>query len=133
MNLYSNIVKHNNKILTHIAYLGNQKWNIKEIQENIRKTKSYIQFVTNQERNETTLLWLQSNVRGKGYARFLFEYMINYSKENGIKKILLDDCSENFRKEHNIYVNFGVKYIDDYGPEMEGNVDEIFDLVKYNR
>ena len=57
--------------------------------------------------------------QNKGYGSLLMEYLIDHCKENNIRKIILDDMSDRFNQEHNIYLKFGFKYISNNFPEME--------------
>ena len=57
--------------------------------------------------------------RGKGIGSILIKEIIKYAKSNNIKKIILDDMTDNYRQSHNIYIKHGFCYVDDYGPEME--------------
>ena len=54
----------------------------------------------------------------KGYATRLLKFAINKSIKKGLYIIELDDMSDNFRKQHNIYVKHGFGYVSDHGPEM---------------
>jgi len=64
-----------------------------------------------------TIVNLTSYIKNKGYASQLLKHVINISI---LKKlpIILDDMSDHFRNNHNIYIKHGFKYIYDEGPEM---------------
>ena len=65
-----------------------------------------------------TSLHTEEKYRGNGYASKLLKFSIKQAKENGIRYVELEDMSDNFRKDRNIYINHGFKYCHDYGPEM---------------
>jgi hypothetical protein len=69
--------------------------------------------------------------RGQGNGTKLLLKALHQSYiNNGVKTVTLDDMSDNWRDENNIYTRVGLVYISDDGPEMIGNVEEI--LIKNN-
>ena len=67
------------------------------------------------------------NLRKAGFGSYLMMIAISYAKSFDIKNIKLDDMSDGYRTEHNIYKKIGLEYEDDYGgPEMVGLIDDIF-------
>lgn len=66
-----------------------------------------------------TNLFTQPNSRGKGYGTLLLRKIIfQCTLKDYIKYITVDDMSDNYRSEHNIYLKHGFRYIADTGPEM---------------
>lgn len=57
--------------------------------------------------------------RNNGYGTFLLETLIEYCKDNNVIKIELDDMTDNFNCQNNIYVKIGFEYINVGFPEME--------------
>jgi ribosomal protein S18 acetylase RimI-like enzyme len=70
--------------------------------------------------NKATLTWIktQKENRKKGYASTLLYHMIEYCRQYGFSEINLDDMTDNYRKDNNLYIKHGFKYLDDNGPEM---------------
>jgi len=67
------------------------------------------------------------NLRKAGFGTYLLLIAISYAKSLDIKNIKLDDMSDGFRTEYNIYKRIGLEYEDeDGGPEMIGFVDEVY-------
>lgn len=66
-------------------------------------------------------LLIYESCRGKGYGKFLIQFLYNHILNNHskIKKITLTDCTSRYRKQNNIYIKLGFKYIDDKDPDME--------------
>jgi len=61
---------------------------------------------------------VKDEFRNKGYGTMLLQELIEYCKECKINKIELDDMSDNFRKDNNIYLKNNFQYIDEGYPEM---------------
>lgn len=61
---------------------------------------------------------IKEEYRNNGYGTFLLKKIIRYCLKNNIKKIELDDMSDNFNKENNIYIKNGFRYIENGFPEM---------------
>jgi hypothetical protein len=67
------------------------------------------------------------NLRKAGFGTYLLLIAISYAKSLDIENIKLDDMSDGYRTEHNIYKRIGLEYEDeDGGPEMIGFVDEVY-------
>lgn len=56
--------------------------------------------------------------RNNGYATKLLQYLKNLCKKFGVDIIELDDCSDNFGKNNNLYINNGFTYYEYGHPEM---------------
>jgi GNAT superfamily N-acetyltransferase len=63
-------------------------------------------------------LFIEKEYRNKGYGTQLLNYVKQYCINKGLKRIKLDDMTDNFNMKNNIYLKFGFKYIDDGQPEM---------------
>ena len=82
---------------------------------------SYIEYYL----NDTLIITnLESIVKNKGYATILLLSVLQKAKNKNINVVELDDCSSNYNKKHNIYLKLGFKYINKYGPEMTGNINQ---------
>lgn len=57
--------------------------------------------------------------QNKGNGTTLLYNLIKYCKNNNIKTIFLDDMSDRFNQQHNIYLKFGFTYIEYGFPEMK--------------
>jgi GNAT superfamily N-acetyltransferase len=67
-----------------------------------------------------TLLSFKTNetYQNQGYGIKLLKYIIKLCKTLNIKKIILDDCSDRFNHNNNIYLKCGFKYLIKNHPEM---------------
>ena len=64
-------------------------------------------------------LYVDPILRNKGIGSILLNQLIQYAKNNYVKKIVLDDMTDNYRIPNNIYLKHGFQYVDENGPEME--------------
>lgn len=71
-----------------------------------------------------SIIDLHSARPGNGYGTHLIVHACKEAVKLGITKVTVDDCSDMYRQENNIYTKVGMKYEDD-GPEMFGSVNEI--------
>ena len=60
----------------------------------------------------------KTQYQNKGYATKILKYLIELCKDLKINKIELDDCSDNFNKTNNLYLQCGFTYKNDGEPEM---------------
>jgi hypothetical protein len=65
------------------------------------------------------------NQRNKGYASLLIVISCIIAERFGLDIIELDDCSDNFKKQKNLYTNLSFRYIEDGFPEMIGSTKQI--------
>jgi Acetyltransferase (GNAT) family. len=63
-------------------------------------------------------LYTETKYRNKGYATLLLIHLKQCCKNIGVHFITLDDCSDNFNRPKNIYVNNGFNYLANNEPEM---------------
>lgn len=87
----------------------------------LKKTSGYIEVYMKDD--VLTVCFLKSYRKGLG--SYLLAYACSKALEKGILNIELDDCSDRCRKSNNIYVKFGMRYEDAYGPEMIGETKEV--------
>ena len=67
------------------------------------------------------------NLRKAGFGTYLLLIAISYAKSLDIENIKLDDMSDGYRSEDNIYKKIGLEYEDEYrGPEIIGYVDKVY-------
>lgn len=76
-------------------------------------------------------LYVNPKHRGKGIGSFLFLLVAHYAKNEDIGFIKLDDDSDNsWNIDSNLYVKFGMRYINEYpNPEMVGCVSDIISSI----
>lgn len=63
-------------------------------------------------------IFINEKYRNMGYGTYILNYIKKFCIERNVKKITLDDCSDNFNKENNLYIKYGFKYINKNYPEM---------------
>lgn len=99
------------ELLRHKNYL---LLSFKNNNEELSKLSAYI------EGNILNIVSLKTNetFQNKGYASKLLKYIIKYAKDNNFKEIILDDVSDMFMKQNNIYIKHNFTYIKDGMPEM---------------
>jgi ribosomal protein S18 acetylase RimI-like enzyme len=102
----------------YVMYLSDKK--IDNIKSNLDKVRGYIVYYYDDEEDSITVQWFWVNEkhRGCGYGNKLLKNLIDNYKDF-IEKIELDDMSDMYRKDNNIYVKNGFRYTDSFGPEME--------------
>ena len=67
------------------------------------------------------------NLRKAGFGSYLMFIAICYAKSLDIQNIKLDDMSDGYRSEQNIYKRIGLEYEDENsGPEMFGLIDAVY-------
>lgn len=79
--------------------------------------QTYIFYVEN---DQCTILSLDTDInhQNKGHATKLLIKIEEFCRKNKVVKIILDDCTDNYRKPNNIYLKNGFNYIEDGFPEM---------------
>jgi len=63
-------------------------------------------------------LYVDKSYRNDGIGSLLLNQLIEFAKNQRITQIMLDDMTDRYRKQHNIYLKHGFKYINEFGPEM---------------
>ena len=86
---------------------------------------AYIHTVFDYNDNTITIVDLQSMIEGKGYGTGLLIHACKQAMIEDIDKIVLDDCSDNYRLSRNIYTKLGIKYESEHGPEMVGKTSVV--------
>jgi len=76
---------------------------------------------------------VKENYRGRGYSLFLLLKTIVYLASINIDSVQLDDTSDKYRQEHNLYKLVGFKYIADYGAEMTAEIDELLNSNNFGK
>ena len=81
---------------------------------------SKIEYVIDQTNHNCIIINFETveKYRNMGHGINLLTKFINYMKLLGISTILLDDCSDNFNSQNNIYIKCGFLYIIEGFPEM---------------
>jgi len=115
-NIYK-ITKNKDDFLFITFYISRIKQKYKDIND---KSFSFIQYIVDIKKKDATLIVLKTNniYKNKGYATKLLQDSLNYLKNIKIQKIELDDMSDHSWEDHNIYISFGFKYINEF-PEPE--------------
>lgn len=71
---------------------------------------------------QITSLQTKPAYRGRGHASRLLKQVMREAKKAGMRTIELDDMSDRYRQEGNIYLAHGLRYVSDSGPEMTGEL-----------
>lgn len=79
---------------------------------------SYIQYVYDIKSASLIFLKTKNICKNKGFASKLLQISINYLKNKKVKKIELDDMSNQAHSKNNIYIKHGFNYINPF-PEPE--------------
>lgn len=78
-------------------------------------------------------IFINEVYRGKGKSYSILHTIFTYVKNiyPTIKTITLDDMSERYRMpRHNLYLNLGFNYIEDYGPEMISDYAKVIENLR---
>ena len=89
----------------------------------------YINTIFNTQTKQLIIVFIESIMTSLGIATFLILNILKKADRQGLTTVILDDMSDNYRQVRNIYTKIGMTYVDDTGPEMEGNIKHI--LNKY--
>ena len=109
-----------------VYYISKKEFSIQEIKQIYQDLPASIEVLFSPKDYSMSVINLHSNNHGKEYATHLFLHSCRQAKKRGISIITLDDCSDRYRKNGNIYTKLGMKYSDETGgPEMTGEVDYI--------
>lgn len=116
-----------------VHYIYKRELSIKELKINNKILPGIIEVIyhkpTKIKEGTMNVTNLNSNKPGHEYGIHLMIKAVKDAKKRGINNIILDDFSDRYRCDHNIYTKLGLKYEDpDGGPEMVGLVD---DILKY--
>jgi hypothetical protein len=97
---------------------------INEFNHNIDQVVGYIEVVL-----ESVLIvkYLRSFKKRIGIGSKLLLHVCEIAKRQGINTIELDDCSDRFGYDRNIYIKLGLIYINLNYPEMTGDIKTILD------
>lgn len=116
----------NNFILMYIDDQENSVTTSKEFKEK-ENTVAAIQCFILRDTGEAiiTSLGVAKQYRGRGYAFNLLLQMGFYLRNINITKIWLDDMSDHYRSNRNLYLLLGFDYVYDSGPEMGIHIDTL--------
>ena len=116
--------RNNNQYAIYISEFETELKNIQNI------SVGYVTFVIDYDDSELVLQFIKSNIPRVGIGHYLMLILGYIAKNQGIKKILLDDDSDLAHKG-SIYQKIGCKYVNEEPyPEMECSPLDI--LNKYN-
>ncbi|MBO4846252.1 MAG: GNAT family N-acetyltransferase [Lachnospiraceae bacterium] len=73
------------------------------------------------ETAELKALYLSDELRGKGYGFRLLDTAVNFSKDRGYKRVVLDSMSE-YDDALRLYERYGFKYTDRYNDNIHADV-----------
>jgi N-acetylglutamate synthase-like GNAT family acetyltransferase len=95
----------------------------------------YVEFYTDDETDEANVscINVNPNMRGKGFAYYLFLKMIEYLKQININTVTLDDDSDRYKQPNNLYIKLGFKYVSNSGPEMYGEMINLSKKINYEK
>lgn len=110
-----------------VYYISNRELCIQELQI-YHKNLCVIEVIFHKNDGTMSVLDLQSTVPGKEYGTHLIIKACNEAEKRDISIVTLDDCSNRYRKSHNIYTKLGMTYEEDWGPEMTGSTKKIANL-----
>jgi GNAT superfamily N-acetyltransferase len=135
-NLYESIVNTTDGNIV-LYYISTRLLDSTEYDMTTLPMVGFIDTMFNSKHSQLEICYLRSNVRHKGIGTLLLYIALLQAREAGLKHVILDDDSDNYRKPNNIYLKLGFKYAEEYGPEMYGNIEEICnkfeqDAEKYN-
>jgi hypothetical protein len=109
-------------------YIYKKKLSLEKLKKN-KQLSAFIEVVFQPQDKNITIINLQSKLQGKEYATHLILHICKNAKNKGISTITLDDCSDRYRSDNNLYTKIGMTYDnEDGGPEMSGKID---DILKY--
>lgn len=65
------------------------------------------------------LLRVDEAHRGRGFATRLLRILAEWCRDEGLRRIEVDDMTDRQRQVRNVYVLAGFSYVKSYGPEMQ--------------
>lgn len=78
-------------------------------------------FIINERQAIITFLSVEPNYRNKGIGTKLLKWFMLQVSHFGVIHVELDDCTDNYRKPHNIYLKYGFEYYNNNN-RMHANV-----------
>jgi GNAT superfamily N-acetyltransferase len=107
-----------------VYYISSKELCVQELKMYYKLLPGFIEVIFHPSCKEMTVIDIKSTYTGKEYGSHLLVHACNEAKKRGITKVILDDCSDRYRAEHNIYIKLGLTYDDCvFGPEMSGDID----------
>jgi hypothetical protein len=111
-----------------IYYFNPEPLSLQEFKQNHTHLPGYIETFWDFNESNITINFLNSTKKYTGSLLLLTLFIQAY--EHGIETVSLDDMSNNYRQANNIYIKMGLKYKEEWGPEMKGCVKDI--IFSYN-
>lgn len=115
-----------NSCESYLFVISFGKFSYNEIIDLVRLKKpqimSWAEAVFNLDKKEITIKWIetpQKQYKNKGFAKQILRSIIALAKQKQYKRIILDDMSDNYQAEHNLYKSVGFYYLKSGQPEME--------------
>lgn len=105
---------------TIVYYISDSAIKSRDFIKMYKSLPAYIHVVIDFNDNTITVIDLHSNIKNKDYATHLLIYACTQAMKTGIPTMVLDDCTDRYRKPNNIYTKVGMNYINEEGPEMYG-------------
>lgn len=113
-------------ILSVVYYIGSTLLTIKEFKQEASTLPAYIETIWKFSTKEIYINFVNATISKCGFGTLLLYMSIITSREEGIETVILDDSSDRYRKNNNIYSNIGLRYsVKDDGPEMEGHTKNV--------
>jgi hypothetical protein len=110
-----------------IYYLHNEPLTKQEFTRIAKTLPGYIQAVWCPKLNELAVQYVNSTKSGIGVGTALLALCVQEGQKAGLTSVTLDDMSDRFMQEHNLYLNMGMTYKEPYLPEMIGSSETILD------
>jgi hypothetical protein len=75
-----------------------------------------------------TIQYVSSRINGIGLAYALMAACIEDGQRAGMETVELDDMSDRFMQDHNLYVNMGFAYTSEGSPEMVAQTELVLNI-----
>lgn len=128
LKLYYTIKIQNTEQIRFVIYVGSKSISVDEYNRQDIVLPGFIESVINIKEWVLYILYVNSDLSRKGIATLLFLAAVYMAHGYGLETVCLDDNSSGYRSKSNIYLNLGLEYNEDYGPEMTGRISEIVKL-----
>jgi hypothetical protein len=104
-------------------YLNSGPLTREEFREQSKHLSGFIQAIWCPLSHELSIQWVNSTTPGKGVGTALLATCVQEGLKAGLTSVKLDDMSDRFMDDHNLYINMGMSYDEEYFPEMSGSAD----------
>jgi len=121
----------NTDVYSYIYFLHNKTIPIDELNNfiNLKQVNfvSLLEIIWDFNEKNIGIIFIQTNFnhRNKGYGSLLIIMSCIIAERFGLDTIELDDASDNFKKQKNLYTNLSFKYVENGSPEMIGSIKQI--------